>query len=266
MNRKELILGLLVTVVVAVMVMLGWLPLANAAGLAGVAVFAYCFCKETLNRWVKVGLFLLLVPLAFWVASYEPEGFSYPLLFSLENATGEPAGYHLFVDFAKGIAGFLLLYLLWPTLHKNEFLASARLSVLILLAAPVIIIGVAIPVLGLQWQPKSIEQMLQFAVVSLLITCVAEEAFMRLLFQHNLLNIVASYTANRALQEIIPLVLTTFIFVAIHAGVGGAAVWVYALAGFLYGLSYTLSKNILYPIALHFLVNQIHFSFLTYPL
>ncbi|MGV8838615.1 CPBP family intramembrane glutamic endopeptidase, partial [Cellvibrio sp.] len=140
------------------------------------------------------------------------------------------------------------------------------ISVSLLPLAPLLIIGVAIPVLGLQLQPKPIEQILMVVVVNLLITCVAEEVFMRYLFQQNLRNAIASFTANRALQEIIPLLLVTGVFVAIHAGISDAAIWVYALAGFLYGLSYTLSKNILYPIAIHFLVNQIHFSFLTYPL
>lgn len=261
-----MILGLVLTAVVAVLVVVGWLPLANAVGLVCVACFAWFFRKEELNRWIKVSLFLLLVPLAFWVASYEPEGFAYPLLFSLAGDAEEAARYQLSVDFAKGIAGFLLLYLLWPKPCANEFVASRWLSISLLFLAPLFIISIAIPVLGLQWQPKPIEQILQFAVVSLLITCVAEEVFMRLLFQQSLRNAVASFTTDHALQEIIPLLLVTFVFVVIHAGVDGAAVWVYALAGFLYGLSYTLSKNILFPIAIHFLVNQVHFSFLTYPL
>lgn len=261
-----MILGLVLAAMVAVLVILDWLPLANAVGLVGVACLAWFFRKEELNRWIKVGLFFLLAPLAFWVASYEPEGFAYPLLFSLMGDVVEAERYKLSVDFAKGIAGFLLLYLLWPKLRVNEFTAGKWSSISVLLLAPLLIIGVAILVLGLQWQPKPIEQILQFAVVSLFITCVAEEVFMRFLFQQNLRNAVASFTANRALQEIIPLLLVTGVFVAIHTGISGAAVWVYALAGFLYGLSYTLGKNILYPIAIHFLVNQIHFSFLTYPL
>lgn len=256
----------MLTVVVAVLVMVGWLPLANAAGLVGVACFAWFFRKEELNRWIKVGLFLLLVPLAFWVASYEPEGFAYPLMFSLAGDAEEAAHYQLSVDFAKGIAGFLLLYLLWTKRRFNEFVASSWVSASLLLLAPLVIISVAIPVLGLQWQPKLLKPILLFAAVNLLITCVAEEVFMRFLFQQNLRNAIASFTAHRALQEIIPLLLVTFVFVVIHSGISGVAVWVYALAGFLYGLSYTLSKNILYPIAIHFLVNQIHFSFLTYPL
>lgn len=266
MNKKELLLSLVLAAVVAVLVMVGWLPLANAIGLIGVACLAWFFRKEELSRWIKVGLFLLLVPLAFWVASYEPEGFDYPLLFSLTGDDGEAARYKLSVDFAKGIAGFILLYLLWPTLRAHDFIASRWASVSLLIFAPLFVISVAIPLLGLQWQPKPIEQILQFAAVSLLITCVAEEVFMRLLFQQNLRNVVVSVTANRLLQEIIPLLLVTVVFVAIHAGISGAAVWVYTLAGFLYGLSYTLSKNIFYPIAIHFLVNQIHFASLTYPL
>lgn len=266
MNKKELIFGFVLAVVVAVLIMVGWLPLANAVGLVGVACLACFFRKEELNRWFKVGLFLLLLPLAFWVASYEPEGFAYPRLFSLAGDAEEAVRYQLSVDFAKGIAGFLLLYLLWPKLRANEYVVSRWVSVSLLPLAPLLIMGVATLALGLQWQPKPIEQILQFAAVSLLITCVAEEVFMRFLFQQNLRNAVAGFTANRALQEIIPLLLVTFVFVAIHAGISGAAVWVYVLAGFLYGLSYTLGKNILYPIAIHFLVNQIHFSFLTYPI
>ena len=259
-------LGLVLAALVIGLVMLGWLPVANALGLMGVAFLAWFFRKEKLNGWIKTGLFLLLVPLAFWVASYEPQGFAYPLLLSLAGDAGEPARYELSVDFAKGIAGFLLLYLLWPKRIENEWVAVKWISVLFVLFALLSIIGVAILVLGLQWQPKPIEQILQFAVVSLLITCVAEEVFLRFLFQQSLRNTIANFTESRALQEIIPLLLVTCVFVAIHSGLSGAAVWVYALAGFLYGLSYTLGKHIVYPIALHFLVNQIHFSFLTYPL
>ncbi len=266
MTKKELLSGFLLAAVIAVLVMVGWLPLANAMGIVGVACLAWFFRKEELNRWIKVGLFFLLVPLAFWVASYEPEGFAYPLLLSVADNAGEAPRHELSIDFAKGIAGFLLLYLLWPKLRDNEFIARRWTSFSLLFFAPLLILGVAISVLSLQWQPKVIEQILQFAAVNLLITCVAEEVFMRFLFQQNLRNAIAGFTTNRAVQEIIPLLLVTFIFVAIHAGISGAAVWVYALAGFLYGLSYTLSKNILYPIAIHFLVNQIHFSLLTYPL
>lgn len=264
--KKDLVTAGVSAAMLVALVAIKWLPLANAMGLVGVVCLAWFFRKEGLKRWLKTGLFLLLVPLVFWVATYRPAGFSYPLLFSLPTTGSEVPGHDFFINFAKALAGFLLLYLLWPKLRADEFIARVRYQFALALIAPALLVAVAIPALGLALQPKPVGLMLLFAAVNLLVICVAEEAFMRFLFQHNICNAIATVTANRWIQELVTLVLVTGIFVAIHAGLSGAAIWVYALAGFLYGLSYTLSKNICYPIMIHFFVNQIHFSFLTYPL
>lgn len=264
MSFLEKLLIVISILVVAVLVTLGLLPLVTALGLCAVASIGWKFRDKSVSHWVRVGLFFLLVPLVFGVATYRPEGFSYPLLFELSRSGDDPQ-YRLFINFSKALVGFILLYLLWQKLREGEFVAKATYQFVVTLVAPVLIIGFAIPVLGLGLQPKAIEQMVLFAGANLLIVCVAEEAFMRLLLQQQLRNAIASVSANRWIQELIPLIAVTFIFVAIHAGISGAAVWVYTLAGFLYGLSYTLSKNIFYPITIHFFVNQIHFSFLTYP-
>lgn len=262
---EKIAAGFLV-VIVAALVLLQWLPLFNGMGLLSVAGLAGFIRKEGLSRKLKAGLFLLLVPLAFWVATFEPEGFSYPLVFSLAGEDGAAPRYEFDVNFAKALCGFLLVYFLWPKRREGEFIARVRYQLLVALLAPALIVALAIPALGLYLQPKAIEQMLLFALGNLLIVCVAEEAFLRLLLQQPLRNAIAGITANRWVQELIPLLLVTGIFVAIHSGISGAAIWIYALAGFVYGLSYTLSKNICYPIMIHFFVNQIHFSFLTYPL
>lgn len=261
---KKIAAGFLAAIVVA-LVLLQWLPLANGMGLLGVAVLASFFRKESVSRKLKVGVFLTLVPLAFWVATFEPKGFAYPVVFSLVGESEGAARYVFDVNFAKALCGFLLVYLLWPTLREGEFVARARYAFLVALLSPALIIAVAVPVLGLQLQPKMIDQMALFAIGNLLIVCIAEEAFLRFLFQQPLRNLIANMTVNRWAQELIPLVLVTGVFVAIHSGLSGAAIWIYGFAGFLYGLSYTLSKNIAYPIAIHFFVSQIHFSFLTYP-
>ncbi len=262
---EKIAAGLLVAIIAA-LVLLQWLPLVNGVGLLGVVGLVGFVRKEGLSRKLKTGLFLLLVPLVFWVATYEPEGFAYPVVFSLAGGEGVASRYEFDVNFAKALCGFLLVYFLWPTRREGEFVARARYQFLVALLAPALIVALAIPVLGLYLQPKAIEQMLLFALGNLLIICVAEEAFLRLLLQQPLRNAIAGITTNRWVQELIPLLLVTGIFVVIHSGIGGAAIWIYALAGFLYGLSYTLSKNICYPIMIHFFVNQIHFSFLTYPL
>lgn len=251
--------------VVAALVMVGWLPLANAFGLIGVVCLAWFFRKEELNRWLKVGVFLLLVPLVFFVATYRPGGFSYPLLLSLPNESGLASRFELFVNFSKLLAALCLMYFLLQKRRDDEFVAPPKWQFALALLAPGLIIALAVPLLGLHLQPKLVEQMLLFAVVNLLIIALAEEVFMRLLLQQSLRNLLAAVTANRALQEIIPLLLVTVVFVLMHSGLSGTALWIYTLAGFLYGLSYTLSKNIGYPIMIHFWVNQLHFSLLTYP-
>lgn len=262
---EKILSGILIAVIFG-LVLLQWLPPVNGAGLLAIAGLAWFFRKEELNGWIKLGLFLVLVPLAFWVATYRSAGFSYPLLFSLQDIGGQASKHDFYINFSKALAGFILLYVLWPRLRKDEFVAKSGYSLTVMLIAPILVVGLAIPVLSLAWQPKPIEQVLLFAAANLLIICVSEEVFMRFLFQQNLRNAMSRFTANRWLQESLPLIAVTIIFVAIHAGLSGAAVWIYALAGFLYGLSYTLSKNIIYPIIVHFLVNQLHFSFLTYPI
>ncbi len=265
-NKKEFILGLMLAIVVAVLVMVGWLPLANAVGLMCVACLAWFFRKEKVNPWVKTGLFFLLVPLVFWVATYRPGGFSYPLLFALPGTEVGESRFELYVNFAKALVGFILLFLLWHKPRQDEFVAAPKWQFLIALFAPLTIIAVAIPVLGLVFEPKIFKQVLWFALVNLLVIAVAEEAFMRLLLQQSIRNAAASLGANRWVQELGSLVVVAGIFVAIHSGLSGAAIWIYALAGLLYGLSYTLSKNVCYPIMIHFWVNLLHFAWLTYPI
>ncbi len=265
-NKNELVVFVLVSVVAALLAIMHWLPLANAVGLLGVAGLAWCFRKEYLSCWPKACFWVLLVPLAFWVATYRPAGFSYPLVFSLPGITDAMPRYEFFANIGKGLCGFVLLYFLWVKPRADEFVAASKCQILVVLFAPVVVIAMAIFVLDLNIQIKKLEQVFLFALGNLLIICVAEETFMRLLLQLPLRNAVANMTTNRWVQELVPLLLVTAIFIVIHSGLSGAAIWVYVLAGFLYGLSYTLSKNIAYPIAVHFMVNQIHFSFLTYPL
>ncbi len=207
----------------------------------------------------------MLVPLVFWVATYRPEGFSYPLVLSLPGAEGQGERFNLYINFAKALVGFCLLFLLWKKVTDSEFVARPRWQFLIALLAPFIIVALAVPVMDLALQPKAMSQIATFALVNLFAIALAEETFMRLLIQQSMRNTLANLGANRLLQELLPLALVTIIFVVIHTGLSAAALWIYALAGFLYGLSYTLSKNVFYPIMIHFWVNLLHFSWLTYP-
>jgi uncharacterized protein len=264
--KKEIILALVIGGIAAALSWAGWLPIVNALGLGCVVTLAWLCRQPVLKPWIKLLLFFLLVPLVYVVATYRPLGFSYPLLFSLPDANGLASRFDLYVNFSKAMLGLCLLSLLWPKRAAGEFVVASQWRYALVVLAPALIIGVAIGVFDLGFQLKTLAQITQFALVNLFVMSIAEEAFMRLLLQQRLRNALACTTDNLWVQELISLLLVTGIFVAIHTGIGGAALWVYGLAGFLYAMSYTLSKNILYPVAIHFLVNQIHFSFLSYPL
>ncbi|HSC68641.1 MAG TPA: CPBP family intramembrane glutamate endopeptidase, partial [Cellvibrio sp.] len=74
---EKILSGILIAVVFG-LILLQWLPPVNGVGVFAIAGLTWCFRKEELNGWIKLGLFLVLVPLAFWVATYRPTGFSYP--------------------------------------------------------------------------------------------------------------------------------------------------------------------------------------------
>lgn len=239
------------------------IPIPNLIGLVGVAFLAWYFRKENLSTWARFSLLLLLVPITFWVATFRPDGFSYPLVFSLPGASGTEPRFQLHLNLSKAIAGYILLYCLWPRV-KPKPLISQSVGVLMVLLSSALIILLAIFCFNLKLQPKTFEQIVAFAAVNLLITCVAEEVFLRFLLQQQIQFALQKYVKNRLVVEAVPLLITTIIFVLIHNNLG-SAIWLYATAGFLYGLSYTLNKSIFFPIGLHFLVNFIHFGWLSYP-
>ena len=125
---------------------------------------------------------------------------------------------------------------------------------------------VAYKILGLAFHVKPFKYIVLFGLVNLIITCLAEEAFMRLLLQEQIQKFISGAVTHKLWQEFIPLITTTFIFVLTHSVQGFNAVLAFAVAGFSYGLVYSLTKNLWACVAVHFAVNIIHFSFLTYPL
>lgn len=241
------------------------LPAGITTALFTLTGLTFLYRAPFIAPWRNIVLWLVLVPLTFWVATWRPGGFSYPLLLQLHNDAGEVA-FSLHANIAKGLAGFILLLLLWPKRNADEYPAPATCNWSLLIFSPAIILAAGVLLLDLQWQPKLLQHIIIFAAANLFLTCVAEEAFLRLLLQQPLATWLAQRTKKHWLSEILPVLSLTLIFVAIHSGLSGAAIWIYALAGFCYALSYSLSKNILFPIALHFAVNLGHFALLTYPL
>lgn len=246
-------------VATAVLTLFSLIPLVNALSIVAATIIALLSIRYSSTHWQIVLCWLLLVPLAFFSATYRPQGFSYPLLLQLGN------GFSMYANFSKGMIGLCLLVILWPT-TADKVRISRQSNFLVLIVAPLVVILCAIVLLNLAWQIKPIYQIIVFALANLVLTCIAEEVFMRFLLQWPLIKLMRKLTAKVWLQELVPLVGVTIIFVVIHQGLEGSTLWLYGLAGLVYGLTYTLSKNIIYSISVHCLVNLLHFSFLTYPI
>ncbi|SMF19945.1 hypothetical protein SAMN02745866_01233 [Alteromonadaceae bacterium Bs31] len=210
--------------------------------------------------WQRAFFWLCAVVLGLAIGLFRPEGFNYPLLFSAKALP-----FDLYLNLGKAFAGYLALVLLAAQLHSLKK-RSLIVSLGLVLSFCCLIFVVAIPLLGLQLQLKALNYIAVFAVVNLLITCVSEEVFMRLLFQLQISRVLGRRISSSALRQSIAAVVTALLFTLTHAIGDGRVFAVYLLAGLAYGFIFALSGRLLMAIALHFLVNIIHFSFLTYPL
>lgn len=224
-------------------------------------------------------VWLPLVVLGFVSALYRPEGFSYPVWFDLPqlHTGGKPFTYT--PNLTKALAGFMVLAALLPFARaiaqreSPQWQARIRmnraLQICMACACVFLIVLNAWLVLGLDWHPKMGSFVLLFLVGNLLTTCVAEEAFMRLLMHEPIRAALLKVTKHKLSSWVadgLVLVFLTLLFLVTHSLSSGALYWVFGVAGFIYGLVYVLTRNIWLTIAVHFGVNAVHFGFLTYPL
>ena len=207
------------------------------------------------------------IVLGILVGIYRPHNFNYPMVFSVERFYDGGLPLSLYINVAKFFAGIIILYFLLSSKAIAPVYIQSRLkqfAFALLLA--ILVLSLAYRVLDLQFHAKELKYIILFGFANLIVTCLAEEAFMRLLLQAQIQKFISSIVKQRFLQELIPLIVTTFIFLLTHFVHGFNFILVFTVAGFGYGLVYSLTKNVWACIAVHFAVNIIHFSFLTYPI
>jgi len=245
------------------------LPLVTAS-LIAIFAMALWFYDYFTERNIRFGFYvswLCAIVVGILVGVYRPSDFTYPLVFSVErlHVGGLPS--NLYINVGKFFAGLIILYFLIsyksiaPAYVNSRYKQYALAFVLAILT-----VILAYTVLDLNFYIKPFKHIFLFGLVNLLVTCLAEEAFMRLLLQSQIQKFISGIIKQRLLQEIIPLAIATFIFVITHFVHGLNNLLVFTAAGFCYGLVYSLTKNVWACVAVHFTVNIIHFSFLTYPL
>lgn len=258
-----------VTVVIVIVagvlfVALGLMPPVNALAIGGFVIALYGYKTSSNRPAIHHLLWLFAFIIGVFIATYRPENFGYPLIASLPylHAGGEP--FQLYLNVSKALAGWMLvIFLLNYQRSKESAWIQRQDYALILVAAVVLFIIIsAQQLLQLEWTPKLPRVTPLFILVNVAITCVAEEAFFRLLLQRHLMR----QFLNTYLRIIIPVIVVGLIFAFTHHAALDALFVVYAIAGAGYALVYALTERFTMAVAVHAGVNIAHFLLLPYPL
>ena len=264
---KQAFVGALFTIAAVVLVILDWLPGVNAIVFFGFMLLlqSYRYFEANNTTFIMPPLWFLTLCVGFFLAIYRPDHFNYPLMFSQSQLHPGGFAFDLRVNTAKLLAGWIVIVLFWrntknviDVFGQNTF-ARVVFTVFMALA----INGLAYQLLNLHWYSKEMGLIAQFLLVNVLVTCVAEEAFFRVLIQRRLM--ISCEGLPFWVRLTVPLVTTTVLFLAVHGELTTAQFFVHAIAGLSYGLLYSITGNVWYCVALHAGVNAIHFTFLTYP-
>lgn len=252
---------------VVLLVALGWtLNAINTGSLLFIGLLftnaALLSNKSQLPSHLQTILGISFLALCLLFALHKIPGFHNSLIFHSARFGHSGLPFLLYANFDKALAALAILIcfkdqLKWAISHTDTW------QILISLG---LFFGVAW-YLGAKPDFKFGELTLAFIFFNLFVTCLAEEAFFRLMIQHKL----AQYFSPRFSAKLAPLftvILTALLFMLVHFHTGGDAIkrlGLIFLAGLLYALVYQRSKSLGSAIGLHFSVNLIHFTFFTYP-
>lgn len=258
--------------IIALLVVLGVVHFIPPAVAVLVLFFAFILWlyKYYLQANKPIGLYLtwaIAIVLGVIVGLYRPAGFSYPLVFKVSSLYEGGLPFGLYVNIAKLLVAYLIVYFLISLRPASDiFIRTQSRQYALAIGLGGLIVLIASAVLNLQFHLKPLNYVVMFGLVNLFVTCVAEEAFMRLLLQAQLQRFMSGKVKSVLWLEAVPLLIATLIFVAVHLPSSVSAILVFGLAGLVYGLVYSLTKNLWACVLVHFTVNIVHFSLLTYPL
>lgn len=257
----------IIAVATILFVVLGWMPLINAALLLPFAIGLYYLATTDGSR--KALIAAILVPTAligFFVAIFRPKGFSYPLIWNpgALYEGGEP--FSLYVNLSKAIGGYLVVIWLGLGLrhHRSTLVGERSLlsQMVVALVGAGAILFTAFAFYGVGWKPKVPDGILYFVVVNLLVTVLSEEAFFRLMLQSQ----IERFFKNKRLGICVGIVIASLLFALAHAGATGLVFFLFLFAGFIYAAVYAWTRSLLASMATHFGVNIAHILLLEYPL
>ncbi len=178
------------------------------------------------------------------------------------------------------ILAYLVIHFLWQFVPLNFFIL--RVFFLAAVAGYLIFKGVGKDVLiyffGPNKDPKSLLSTFLVFIIPLLILRVISRGYFSGIIEPSFVNILNEAIIPPVNEEIVfralflsilivqfkgkaffPIVLSTFIFVIIHNGIGVPGIINLSVSGALYGLAYLRSGSVFVPIVLHMIWNGLSF-------
>ncbi|MCD9459705.1 CPBP family intramembrane glutamic endopeptidase [Marinibactrum halimedae] len=242
------------------------MPLLNTLLLLPYCALLYLITYPSSSK-LRTGLFFVpTIILGFFIATYRPSGFHYPLVWTTTELYPGGKEFALYANVSKAIAGYLTLaWLINNTNLKQGFFklgASKEKAIPLIIVSIITILSTALIFFDIQWQPKFSEAVLYFAIINLFFTVISEEVFFRLLLQDG----IASFFTNKKQGAFYALIATTLLFTLAHTTAFGPLFFLFLFSGFIYAFAYTYTKSLTVCISIHFGVNLFHFILLEYPL
>src|SRR5450830_1326152 len=238
------------------------LALLSIAVFIALAVSAQRIGRKPEAKWLGRLLLLLTMLAALALAMHLLSGFHNPRVIDKLVLSPGGAPFSQYLNFDKGLAGLVLLALFctraqqWP-----EFGLAMKRAVPVMAITLAAVVATALAIGFVKPDFKFPDITLQFLLVNLLLTCVAEEAFFRGLLQGR----IAVFLGTRSRGEIGALLIASVLFGLTHAAGGWRVILLATIAGLGYGVAYRHIKSIEAAIATHFIVNAVQFLALTYP-
>jgi membrane protease YdiL (CAAX protease family) len=204
------------------------------------------------------GALIFLSGLAFAFSLHIIPGFNNELLFSSEQFGLSDLPFKLSAKLNKALAGFAILMAM-----SQHLTWRISFNTLKLILGSILLFFLLCLLLGAKLDPKLGELTLAFIFFNLLVTCIAEEAFFRLVIQNGIYNVSKGFLGG---WFAVFLTAVIFMLAHFHTGIGAdKRLLLIFIAGLLYGGIYLKSKSFGSAVFAHFTINIIYFSLFAFP-
>ena len=227
--------------------------------IAGYLIGAWAYFSNKIRYPYKALLWWMIFALALLFSYHLVKGITNLQIIQSEVISDEAYPFSLWFNLDTIIASLGIL--LFATKTKPSKVSLSRV-LFGFLSAIVVVALLAISLDVVKLDIKLPEFWASWMIVNLLVSCVFEEVFFRYFVQGSLQKVLSSYNYG----NLIALIIATLLFTAKHfPGPPNYLVTVF-MAGIFYGYIYKITNRVEASIALHFMINMLHFFLFSYPI